>query len=166
MEELKTDPADTEQEAQIAILYAIDSQWHEEHQLSLAHLVRLRRCHECRESGFILPAERGKSRKRASAGALRSWEEEMRAIGDCCSGKPGYITPQTSLLEAAFRLLLQNGNQPVSAQELYDGIREWWAGLEYLRELNLPALSRLLEHQDSYGVRPVSSRQVADASLG
>ena len=168
MEELKIDPEETVQEPQVEVLYAIDPQWYEEHQFSAAHLVRLRRCHECQESGFVLPAQRGKSRKRpsASAGALRSWEEEMGAIGDCCSGKAGYITPQTSLLEASFRLLLQNGNQPVSAQELFDGIREWWVGLEYLRELNLPALSRLLEHQDSYGVRPVSSRQVADVNPG
>jgi hypothetical protein len=90
----------------------------------------------------------------------------MGVIGDCCSRKAGYITPQTSLLEASFRLLLQNGNEPVSAQELYEGIREWWVGLEHLRELNLPALSRLLEHQGSYGVRPGSSRQVADVNPG
>lgn len=44
------------------------------------------------------------------------WE----AIRACCSLKPGYITPDTPLLDSIFRLFLANGNKPLSVQELYE----------------------------------------------
>jgi len=37
-----------------------------------------------------------------------------------CAQQPGYLTPQTSLVNAIFRLFLANGNQPLSPQELGD----------------------------------------------
>jgi len=37
-----------------------------------------------------------------------------------CSQQSDYLTPQTSLVNAIFRVFLANGNQPLSAQELGD----------------------------------------------
>ena len=35
-----------------------------------------------------------------------------------CSLRPDYITPQTSLVNAVFRVFLSNGNSPLTAEEL------------------------------------------------
>ncbi|HSB90284.1 MAG TPA: hypothetical protein VLD63_09715 [Anaerolineales bacterium] len=35
-----------------------------------------------------------------------------------CSHLPGYISPQSTLVDAVFRILLANGNTPVSSTEL------------------------------------------------
>jgi hypothetical protein len=35
-----------------------------------------------------------------------------------CAAQPGYITPQTSLVNAIFRVFLANGNQPLTVEEL------------------------------------------------
>ncbi|MGA9531197.1 MAG: hypothetical protein WBR18_00620 [Anaerolineales bacterium] len=37
-----------------------------------------------------------------------------------CSQQPDYLIPQTSLVNAIFRVFLANGNQPLSPQELGD----------------------------------------------
>jgi len=35
-----------------------------------------------------------------------------------CARQPGYLTPQTSLVNAVFRIFLANGNTPLSATEI------------------------------------------------
>lgn len=140
------------EKSQQEVWYVIDPEWYAQRSVDLAHAVRLRRCAECADSGFP-PKGRPKSRSRKSApDADLSWDVEMRSIGACCSAKAGYLSAETSLMEAAFRLLLQNGNQPLSVQGLYEGIRESWAGLEYLRNTNTASLSRMLERQHAYGL--------------
>jgi len=39
-----------------------------------------------------------------------------------CSQEEGYITPQTSMINAIFRTLLANGNRPMSSRQLADQI--------------------------------------------
>ena len=41
----------------------------------------------------------------------------------CCSAKPQYITRETPLAEAIFRVFLANGNTPLSPLELHDILR-------------------------------------------
>lgn len=41
-------------------------------------------------------------------------------IRSCCSLKPGYIAPNTPIIDAVFRTFLANGNKPQSIQELYE----------------------------------------------
>lgn len=134
--------------------YAIDPTWYTERSLSLGQLVRLRRCAECHASGFQTGGAKRRKAKASEAVGEPSWEREMRAIGECCSLKAGYITPLLPLMESVFRLLLANGNQPLTIQELQDGIRGRWAGLEYLRAFEPDTLQRLLERQQTYGIRP------------
>jgi hypothetical protein len=62
-----------------------------------------------------------------------------------CAMQPDYLTPQTSLVNAVFRLFLSNGNTPMTAVELGE-------------RLNRPArmILRTLSSQRVYkGIRPV-----------
>lgn len=61
-----------------------------------------------------------------------------------CSQQPDYLTPQTSLVNAIFRVFLANGNQPLSAQELGDRLSR--APKMILRTLSGPRVYK--------GIRP------------
>ena len=41
------------------------------------------------------------------------------SLRTCCSQKPDYITERTTTIDAVFRVLLANGNTPLSPVELY-----------------------------------------------
>ena len=42
----------------------------------------------------------------------------QHALMSHCARQPDFVTPQTALVEAVFRLVLVNGNQPMSAEDL------------------------------------------------
>lgn len=128
--------------------YAIDPAWYQQRRVSLTYVTHLRRCQECRDGR----PPSGKGRRRRSK-KEPTWEDEMGAIASCCSQKSGYITAHTPLLEAAFRLLLKNGNQPLSTQEMHQGIQEAWVAGITPRDPSLLHLRRLLLRQDAYGMR-------------
>ena len=130
------------------VWYVIDPAWYEQRQVSLAYVARLRRCQDCREG--TLPVIKGRRRRPKKD---PGWEDEMGIIAGCCSTKSGYVTAQTPLLEAAFRLLLKSGNQPLSTQEMHQGIQEAWVAGITPRDPSLPHLRRLLTRQDAYGMR-------------
>lgn len=63
-----------------------------------------------------------------------------------CSKQPGYITPQTSLVHAVFRVFLANGNSPLSSQELAKRLGR--PAPTILRTLSSPRVYK--------GIRPVA----------
>jgi hypothetical protein len=42
----------------------------------------------------------------------------QHALMGHCARLPDFVTPQTALVEAVFRVFLVNGNQPMSAEDL------------------------------------------------
>lgn len=44
------------------------------------------------------------------------------SLRTCCSTRSDYITPNTPIIDAVFRTFLANGNEPLSAQEIYERI--------------------------------------------
>jgi hypothetical protein len=70
------------------------------------------------------------------------------SLRTCCSTMPGYITPNTPIVEAVFRTFLANGNKPLSIRELY----------ELLDRRPPQTLLRMLTAANIYlGIRPVRS---------
>ena len=70
------------------------------------------------------------------------------SLRTCCRLKPGYITPNTPVIDAVFRTFLGNGNEPLSINELY----------ERLDRRPPQALLRILTAGSVYmGIRPVVS---------
>ncbi|MGC8786371.1 MAG: hypothetical protein ACP5Q1_02980 [Anaerolineae bacterium] len=47
---------------------------------------------------------------------------EWEAIRSCCSLKPDYITQEQPLIESIFRILLANGNKPLSILEIHERV--------------------------------------------
>jgi len=65
----------------------------------------------------------------------------------CCSTKPGYITPNTPIIDGIFLCLVANGNRPLSPRELY----------ERLDRRPAETILRMLTGREVYlGIRPVA----------
>lgn len=129
--------------------YVIDPQWYEERSLSLADLVHARFCSTCR-------AKKAKGKEwRKKTNPSEAWEAGMENIAQCCSTKEGYVTSTTPALEAVFRLLLANGNRPLSFQELHKAVGERWSVGENSRSLSEEGLRRIMDKQVAYGFREV-----------
>jgi hypothetical protein len=49
---------------------------------------------------------------------VRAVDGIQHALMNHCARQPDFVTPQTALVEAVFRVFLVNGNQPMSAEDL------------------------------------------------
>ena len=96
----------------------VDLDWYQQSNRSFVALAERRLCPECNER---LKAEQGEI---AAADLLA-------AIRDCCSHRPGFITPRLPILEGVFRLFLANNNQPLALEELGKQLRQWLGGDTY-----------------------------------
>ncbi len=110
-------------------LYFIDLDWYQQSGRSFNALVQSRLCPSCRQ-------------KEGDAITL---------IRDCCSKSEDFITPNMPILEAAFRLLLSNGNQPMDLEQMAEELGE-----KRGRRIYPDALRRMLENDNYYGLRRVN----------
>ncbi len=71
------------------------------------------------------------------------------------SNDADYLLPDTPLKEALFRILLANGNEPMTAEQISEILNERWAMSAYPRNLSAHVVNRLLEHSANYCIVPV-----------
>ncbi len=126
---------ETEQET---ARWAIDFEWLAQNGRLAAAMAWSALCPECRH--------------RITAGPARAGlDEVMGAIRQCCAAKPGYINAELPIMESVFRLFLANGNEPLDVIELGRQLSER-RGIDTYRT-SVQVLTRLLEHDDTYGLR-------------
>lgn len=118
----------------------IDLEWLERNGRSFSVLARGCLCPDCRQR-----LEEGKESISAA--------ELPAHIKDCCSRAPDFITAGSPLSESVFRLLLANGNQPLGLKELTNQLAERRGAAQ---RVGAELLSRLLESDQYYGLRPTS----------
>lgn len=81
-------------------------------------------CDECR-ARFPSPADAGVvDRIHPATGEVTRVDALWEAIADHCARQPGFISPSTPLTVAIFRVLLANGNQPMTPEQMYQKIRK------------------------------------------
>ncbi len=71
------------------------------------------------------------------------------------SKEDGYITLETPLLEAVFRVLLANRNQPMSLTHVMEALAKWGIGPGNARNVNKELLQLLVSKDQFYGIRVV-----------
>jgi len=127
--------------------WCIDLNWYQQNNRSFLAVARSCLCPKCREQ------------LKASEGEI-SAAELLTATRDCCSKTPGFITDKLPLLESIFRLFLANDNQPLDLEELERQLNEWHGEDTYRTSAEI--LSRLLSHDQYYGLRQVSELPKAE----
>ncbi len=78
----------------------------------------------------------------------------MAVIRDCCARKSGYITPEMPVLDAIFRILLANANQPMPLQHVREQLKEWCpSGRCQWLLMPLDVMRQIVERDQFYGLR-------------
>lgn len=140
--------------------YFIDTEWYDRHDLSFTDIVQGRMCRQCQarlgeemEERYPV-AERRTGRVTYEVRRVRYGARPMAVIRDCCARKSGFILPEMPALEAVFRILLGNANQPMPLHHIREQLREWCpsARCQWLL-MPMDVLARVVEGDQSYGLR-------------
>lgn len=118
-------------EPEVEERYFIDGEWYDLHDLAFNDVVQSRMCAQCQarlgeETEERYPtADRRTGKVTYEIRRVRYGVRPIPIIRDCCARKSGYITPDMSALEAVFRILLANANQPMPLEHVREQLREW-----------------------------------------
>jgi len=126
----------------VKVLWFIDTQWYEKSNRSFLDLAQSSLCPKCME-------KLGKKRKKTAS------SEVLVAIKDCCSKLPDFVTARMPIMESVFRILLANGNRPMTAEDIGRELSEHRDGDNYAGSPQM--LTRLLNSDHWYGFKKESS---------
>jgi hypothetical protein len=128
--------------------YFIDLDWYRDQDRSFARLATSRLC----------PTSQKKKPPKTDAGLLN-------AVKQCCSKTDGYITPDMTLMESIFRLLLASGNRPLSLKQIQSRLVQRVGDLTSGgRDLSISTLKRVIDHDRFYGLAPIESDDDEEAN--
>jgi hypothetical protein len=127
--------------------FHIDMNWWQENHRDIRTYLREILCDECRAEYASYQNQEEVDWVDEQTGEVARVDGLWHSLRTCCSLKPGYISPNTPVIDAVFRTFLANGNKPLSIQELY----------EILDRRPPATLLRMLTVGSIYmGIRPVS----------
>ena len=126
--------------------FHIDFDWWVERGRSLRVLLQDVLCDACRAAYADSPA-REVDWVDPETGEVKRVGALMDVIRTHCGGEPGYLTPQTPLAAAVFRILLANNNTPLTAVEMHTIVGRKTPNL---------ILRILAGRQVHYGIKPVT----------
>jgi hypothetical protein len=129
--------------------WIIDTNWYEQANRSFFNLAEQSLCPSCRE--------KLENKKKVTRTDI------LRAIGSCCSKAPDYIPEKLPIMESLFRLLLANGNRPLTTEELYRQLCFYRDEEFHADSPRILSLERLLSHDQWYGFKPVSKPENTDS---
>ncbi|HEX2172209.1 MAG TPA: hypothetical protein VHL09_07165 [Dehalococcoidia bacterium] len=138
--------------------YQISWDWYQARDRSLDEVLAARLC-----GGHPAGQAAGPERRRAitdpESGELRFVAEPdtdpIAIIASHCATQSDFITSTMPLMEAVFRVFLAKENAPLTAEEIHDELRAWFAASPRSRYFTVETIARLLEHDRYYGITPV-----------
>ncbi|MGE5618168.1 MAG: hypothetical protein ACM3US_02795 [Sphingomonadaceae bacterium] len=142
------------------VRYFIDPQWYEDKGMVFSAVAQSRLCYSCAAKLGTFVEERypviDPKTKRVTFENRRVpfASNPLPIIRDCCSRARDYITAETPLLEAVFRVFLANGNQPMSIAAVREHLLAYLPEMAALRsDYPVELLERLVRADTSYGFR-------------
>lgn len=145
--------------------YFISRKWYEESGRSFETVARARFCSSCREKEGMEVEERVPTvdpktgRVVFETRSVSYGSNPLSAIRSCCSKSADYITSETPLLEAVFRIFLENGNQPIDLETIEERLSEWVRPNRLGQVISVEALERLVENDQFYGIQRFSTAE-------
>lgn len=117
--------------------YYIDLDWYQEQDRSFVLLAASRLC----------PTSQKKIPK--SDAAL------LTALKQCCSKSEQYITLDMTLAESIFRLLLANGNKPMSVEQMQAKLLQHTGDMTGSRDISAQKLKLVIDNDKYYGMTSI-----------
>lgn len=149
----------TEEQEVIKTKYFIDMQWYDEHSRSFRAVAQGRFCRSCQgklgsEAQERVPTVDAKTgRVVFEMRSVPYGSNPMSVIRTCCSKAKGYITLETPVLEAVFRIFLASGNQPTDLDSVRDQLSEYVHLNGKPHGYSSEYLERLIANDKFYGLR-------------
>ena len=143
-----------------ATRYYIDLQWYNEHNRSFQVMAQARMCRSCQAKLGTAVQERvpkidpKTGRVVFELQSVPYGSNPLSVIRSCCSKERYYITPETPIAEAIFRVLLANGNQPSDAETIREQLSNWISLLDRPHGYSAEIIAKIIEHDTYYGLRP------------
>jgi hypothetical protein len=148
--------------------YLINTDWYDQHNLSFNEIAQARTCPQCQgrlgeETEERYPVADKKTRRVTyEVRRVKYGSRPLVVIRDCCSRRSGFITPDMAVLEAVFRILLANANQPMPLEHIRDQLREWCpTGRCQWLLIPMDTLRRVVERDQHYGLERYELPEVA-----
>ena len=145
-------PSDTEEAQDESInentyAYEIDTAWFEQSNKSLAHVLKLRLCEICQ--------------KRQSKKHMRKekWQNLLKSIVTHCHKQATFITPEMTIYESAFRVILAHNSKPTPVDVIFSEIKKRWIAGHSVKAITVEILTALLNKDTRYGIRKVDTTQ-------
>ncbi len=138
--------------------YFIDERWYTDHNKSFRTVAQTRLCPACRkklgtEVQERVPTIDARGRVVYELRSVPFASNPLTEIRRHCSKEAGYITAETPILEALFRVFLANGNQPIDLDDIREQLASYVPASERPHGYPPELLQRLLESDNAYGLR-------------
>ena len=102
--------------------FHIDYDWWDRAERDLEVYLRSHLCHTHQETYADVDPARKVDHVDPETGEVTQVAGIQHVLISHCAQQPGYLTGQTSLVNAVFRVFLSNGNNPLSPEELSERI--------------------------------------------
>lgn len=139
--------------------FYIDLKWYDEHNRSFRAMTQARLCDSCKEKMGTETQERVPSIDPRTGRVVFEMknvpfgQNPMSVIRSCCSKRRDYITPETPVLEAIYRIFLATSNQPMDVERLREELSNYVAMSERPHAYSPELMERLIRADKQYGLR-------------
>ena len=137
--------------------YFIDEKWFTAHNKSFRAVAQTRMCPSCRknigtEVQERVPTVDARGRVVYEMRSVPFASNPLSEIRKHCSKESSYLTAETPVMEALFRVFLANGNQPIDLDAIREQLLEYMSASEQPRPYSPELLARMLKSDNGYGL--------------
>jgi hypothetical protein len=138
--------------------YYIDERWFTDHNKSFRAVAQTRMCPACRkkigtEVQERIPTVDNRGRVVYEMRAVPFAANPLGEIRRHCSKESDYITGETPITEAIFRVFLANSNQPIDVDGIVEQLANYVPPSERPRSFTAETIQRILDSSNSFGLR-------------
>jgi len=139
--------------------YYVDLRWYDENNRSFRAVAQTRLCESCKQKLGTETQERVPTidpRTGRVVFEMRSVpfaQNPMTVIRGCCSKRRDYITSETPITEAIFRVFLASGNQPMEVERIREELGNYVSMGERPHNYGPELIERVIKADRYYGLR-------------
>ena len=139
--------------------FFIDERWFETANRSFRAMAQARMCDSCKEKLGTETQERAPSidphtgRVVFEIRTVPFGQSPTSVIRSCCSKRRDYITPETPVVEALFRVFLASGNQPMDAERLREELSNYVSMSDRPHNYSAELIERIIKKDRYYGLQ-------------
>ena len=139
--------------------FYIDTNWYEQTGRSFRAMAQGRFCPSCQArigettEERVPTVDKKTNRVVYEVREVQYGEQPMAVIRSCCSKQRNYITPETPVIEAIYRVFLANGNQPATLERVREQLGDWISLRERPHNYAPELIERLIRNDHRYGLR-------------